>query len=297
VCDIVVSYPGALLNFGSDDVSLGYQQHATDSGLSLGDWHLLECGALGIGSDAGQQISWFDGVELYRRTGANWTNYAVSEIIVGEPWSNDGLFVGLIDFDDVRTDVVPQAAWLVLDSGVGPFVAETCIPVSVGFRASDGTQAIAPYDMTVDISASDASTYVDPSCLTPGTTVVIDGGTVGTSFGLLVTTQTVASASASFIDFVSGPPVLLNVVAVGLDAGDAGSHDAGAPDAGARDGGVQDAGSQERGAADGGAGDAGSIAEMREYAVGCGCAGSPLSTLGAMLLTFFGLVRSRRERV
>jgi hypothetical protein len=130
-------------------------------------WYLVEFGARGLGSPAGQAWLWLDGVEVGALSGLDWQDkaYQLEQLRVGEPWTDTGSFVGSIDMDDVRVSASPMASRLELRL---PEEAKSgCIAVAVSLRASsEEALAPAPYEVpvTLGIPQGGGSFHSDAGC-------------------------------------------------------------------------------------------------------------------------------------
>lgn len=130
-------------------------------------WYLVEFGARGLGSPAGQAWLWLDGIEVGSLSGLDWRDeaYQLEQLRVGEPWTDTGSFVGSIDVDDVRVSASPMASRLKLRL---PEEAKSgCIAVAVSLRASsEDALAPAPYEVpvTLGIPQGSGSFHTDAGC-------------------------------------------------------------------------------------------------------------------------------------
>ncbi len=130
-------------------------------------WYLIEFGARGLETLAGQAWLWVDGVEVASLSGMDWqdTAYQLEQLRVGEPWSDTGAFIGSIDVDDVRVSASPMASRLELR--LPEEAKSNCIPVEVSLRASaENALAPAPYEVAVALSVPEGSGsfHADTGC-------------------------------------------------------------------------------------------------------------------------------------
>jgi hypothetical protein len=143
-------------------------------------WYLVEFGARGLGSPAGQAWLWLDGVEVASLSGIDWqdADYQLEQLRVGEPWTDTGRFVGSIDVDDVRVSATPMASHLELR--LSEEAKSGCIAVEVSLRASSGDAlAPAPYEVpvTLGVSAGSGSFHTDTGCKDSVESVRLPAGT------------------------------------------------------------------------------------------------------------------------
>lgn len=193
-----------IAGFGAD---AGYGEVIGDAGLTLGAWQLLEFSVTGVGSADGGLLLWLDGTLLLTRHPVDFsgTRMPVGRLAVGEPYAASRLFLGTIDFDDVRSAGVPLASRLeVRAAGDGGFVGE-CLPLEVQLRASFGDGLAATREsVPVRLDAGgDAELFVDTACAVAGDQVSMapDASGVVLSFRPV---QPSASVLATTPDFLPG---------------------------------------------------------------------------------------------
>ncbi|MGA9523587.1 MAG: putative Ig domain-containing protein, partial [Myxococcaceae bacterium] len=166
-------------------------------------WHLLEVAVTGIGTLDGTRTVWLNGQLVRTRSGIDWTDPAMRLGLsaLGQPYSGDRRFTGVVDFDDFRSSVVPHASRISLDVAPGAIQPGDCVPVAVALRDSvTGAVAPAPYDVDVDMGFSGGSGvtggfFSDPGCSTPTLQLRVASGTTSG----IVYFQPDASGSASII--------------------------------------------------------------------------------------------------
>ncbi|WP_157774873.1 LamG-like jellyroll fold domain-containing protein [Melittangium boletus] len=145
-------------------------------------WYLVEFSARGLGTTAGEARLWVDGVEQGVLSGRDWRDAAnvLDRLVVGEPWSDTGTFVGSLDFDDVRVSTSPMASRLGLQRPQDTGASSGCIPMDVSLRDSaTGAPAPAPYETEVALStvAGAGGFHADAACGTPSGRALLAAGT------------------------------------------------------------------------------------------------------------------------
>ncbi len=283
--------------------------------LTPGTWALLELELTNLGRIDGIRTLRINGAQVATVSGIDWRGVDADRLEVGESDTNDGTFVGDLDFDDVRADRADNASTLRI---VAPATAnaQACTAASIELEASTGLPAPAPYPVTSSLAltgAVDAGFYAESTCMVTTSLGLIGTGATSTVVWVRGAQPGIVQLMASHPDFLSAttsltlvdPPDAAGLDAGGLDAGgfdaagfDAGGFDAGAPDAngfdsgvGTFDGGGVDGGRSDSGTA-GGPSDGGSVLLPTELRVQCGCA----SAEGWSLVAFVVLASLWRRR-
>lgn len=302
VLDVRVNTSTSALSLGGFEADAGYRSTQSDAGFSFGAWRLLEWAALGVGLADGGRRLWLDGQLVIedRHVDFSGGRLAVARLAIGQPYTQDRRWLGTIDFDDIRSAVVPLASALRLGPAT-PAAVGDCVPLDVELVASATgapTAGPEPFDVTLDAGAP---LYVDGTCGTPGSVVRFGQGETRRTVSLrpAQVTETVQAGTIDFLGSQRSYAFQPRPDAGAPDAGveDAGLPDAGGPDAGVEDGGLSDAGLDDAGAFDAGPTDAGpspdaGAPEPRALAVGCGC-----SSVSAPVLLGLALALWRRRRL
>ncbi|MDP3232244.1 MAG: hypothetical protein Q8N26_05680 [Myxococcales bacterium] len=231
-------------------------------------WHLYECRAQGVGTDGGTVEAWLDGSPIAVARGLAWPSQTPNIIGVGQPYSEDRRFVGIVDVDNVRlgVDLAPSRAEVRLQSSGS--VGE-CVQTQVSLVDSSNTAASPDRPSTLSIALDGGRAFMDATCQTPLSAVVFQNGDLARAIFII------AERSQAVVA-LSGEDVLPSVTPLRFDAG---SEDGGT-DGGA---GVDDGGSTP--------GD-GVRPVNSQYGVGCGCA---LDGGGGSLLVLLALASGRRR--
>jgi hypothetical protein len=288
--------------FGTGSQLSGFDRSGNWTGVAFtnvdwGQWHLVDLSARGIGTGAGARTVWVDGVQVGQQAGQDWSADQAVSVSVGELWSDDGRFMGTIDFDDIRLGPTPNASVLDIDAGSGDAPVGACLPAIVSLKDSNLALAPAPYDVPVLLDVPGAvpvNYFANPACQSSISLVILDAGTSQATVFFATVSPGMGMVEASYVDFISGFALLS---AVG--APDAGQSDGGQGDAGSSDGGTSDGGTNDGGSSDGGSSDAGhSPAEpdagstehpmVGNYLIDCGCNTSAAPFLGLALLALAG---------
>lgn len=267
---------------GSDSLAVAggdsdgmFRSGASDAGLVVGRWHLMETSIEGLGTDAGRRSLWVDGVPFASTQNNDLRLDTVDQFKLGMPHAQNRLFWGAVDFDDVRVDVAPLAERLHVVLPSAGLVGE-CLPGSVSMR--DVTGALRTPGHAVSVRLTGALTC--------------DGGALaadqtGTQVAVRFLQAGVFPVVAEDVegDFLPSPRVVVTIAAM-----DAGAPDAAVVDAGLVDSGTPDAEPET---------DAGTppVDAGTPHApvlnVGCGCESSALGAAWSLLLPTW--LRRRRR--
>ncbi len=286
LCDVGIDFGTRQLLLDGADSQGVFQTVPATAFLDAGTMALLECTVRGMGTLFGERLLHADGALVAQQTGLDLRDAGVLNAAVGQPYSSDRRFMGVLDFDDVRVADRLQASRLWVDAGVTAFIRGQCTAVDVGFVDSEGRPQSLPYDVTLSSSILQAQPFADPACTAAFSSPSLLSGQTQVRFYVRPAVNSPVSIDVSHRDLIAGS-LVRPLVSPFPDAGspDAGPSDAGAPDAGEMDAGERDAGSTDAGL------DA--PATPLTLAVGCGCASvSPWWALGALSL----FVRLRRSR-
>jgi hypothetical protein len=262
---------GNIWQGGADHVA--YYTDTDTVSLTDGGWHLLEEGALAIGTDAGHRILWVDGVAYPSPTRFDWTGVSVIKVAAGEDWADFRAYTGVIDLDDVRSSLVAPASTLVVIADAGTAVQGTCFPLRVELRSSQGSAASAPYavDAQLHLTGVSGGFFFDSACALPTLDVLLADGGESVNVWFKPDSAGIAQLDATQTDFLSA--------SAGLSVSSSSGTDGGSIDGGNTDGGNTDGGS-----IDGGLG--------ISRSVGCGCTST--SQLAGALAWLCALVLHRR---
>lgn len=299
VVDVRLTTSSGVLSLGGFVADANYILTPGDGGMPVGDWHLLELQASGVGTaDAGRRL-WLDGQLVVEDRGLDFSGgrLAVARLAIGEPYAQDRKWQGTIDFDDVRSAAVPLATSLRLGTASG--MVGGCVPVDLELVSSQRGGPVAAteaFDVTVDAGAV---VFSDPACTAAGPLVPFAVGQSRKTFSIRPT-ATMTDVHASAADFLAARASYAFTPAIdaGLpDAGtpDAGVLDAGTPDAGVLDAGMTDAGAPDAGGADAGAPDAGVPDEPARLGVGCACSSAGGDFVWLALLALWRVRRHERR--
>jgi hypothetical protein len=287
IIDVRLTTASGRLSVGGFAADANYLLTEGDGGLWVGDWHLLELQARGVGtSDAGRRL-WLDGQLLVDDRGVDFSGgrLSVARLAIGEPYAQDRAWQGLIDFDDIRSAAIPLATSLRLVPTSG--TVGDCVPIGVELVSSQtGGPVAATQGFTVALDAG-SLVFSDSTCTFQDSFVPFSVGQSRATFSVIPasTTDVIQASALDFLGTIAsysftplpdaGVPDAGVPDAGVLDAGvvDAGVPDAGVADAGADDAGLVDAGAVDAGPDDGGAADAGPT-EPVQLGVGCACSSS-----------------------
>jgi hypothetical protein len=283
--DLWAYMPGGSLEVQGPDQTGSWKVDPRNYSLGSNQWHLLEWALDGVGTDGGSRALWIDGNPADLRSGLDYTGLSVVSTEIGEPWSDNALFEGNVDFDDVRMDVNPLASGFQL-SAQSP--VNGCSPIQVQLVSSaTNSQAGAPYAFAASLFMDGGAMFSDSNCSSPATTVSFPAGASTEMVYATAPPTTAGVLTASYVDFLPGS------VALGASS---------SPDAGSgvpQDAGFEDAGSGlPPNPGSPGPGSSNLIPTRSAYAFGCSTgfaeqAASPF-TVAVTFLLGLGLARKRR---
>jgi hypothetical protein len=220
--NVYLNFPSGTLVLAGSTKPATFVTLPTTGVLSDGEWHLVEAAVTGGGTLAGARTLWLDGRQLATETGLDWVgaDWTPNQFVLGEAWSTQRTFVGIVDFDDVRLSDQPLASRIVVQPVASP-VARTCIPFTAELRDSvSNTVAQAPYALTLNVTGPTAL-FANEDCSQPlATPTMTKGATVTTFFGRFDSSGVVTMA-VSHVDFLSSD-VPLDILPAG--AGDRGLY-------------------------------------------------------------------------
>lgn len=228
--------PGAI-TVGDQGVDGTGAEHYRNSptGFSLEDagWHLLEASSLGRGTDAGVVTFAIDAKVVIRHDGVLAITDAFKKFGFGEDYVYGTGYQAVIDFDDIRVDVMPLASRFSL-LPVGEVVANRCFAMRVELDATftlpdggDPGALPAPYPVAVAIDGA-GTLYEDAACTMPITGPQLATGSLGQTFhavapdgGTLALTVRQSDGPNDFISF--SLPVVVAAFDGGTGPGDGGT--------------------------------------------------------------------------
>lgn len=185
--DVRVAMDTGRLDVGGFDVNAQYALAVGDAGLSRGQWHLVELAATGVGQRDGGRELWLDGqsVAAERHVDFSGATLFVGRLAVGQPYASDRRWLGTLDFDDVRSAVVPLASRLSLAPVGAAYVGE-CVPVTVRLvDTPTGQPAAAPEAFVARVTVpGDAGVFAEGSCVGVDVGVAFARGATEATFGL-----------------------------------------------------------------------------------------------------------------
>ncbi len=186
------------------NASGGFPTDGSTTRLTAGQWHLVELGAIGVGTSNGTRAVWIDGVLAASRPGQDWSpsSWRASRFSFGETWSPDRRFTGTIDQDDYRISAAPPANTLTVT--LPPQIGTECMPFQVGLiNAAAAAPAQAPYDVQVALSvtAGTASFFSDDACTVASTTATLPWGDSAATHHVRASAEGALTVRAEQIDF------------------------------------------------------------------------------------------------
>lgn len=210
-----VSQPGGVIELWSRARSDGaLVKTTTSASLPPGTWHLLEGGALGVGTANGEARLWLDGQSIANRTGLDWSGLTVDHLSLAEYASNDLRFTGTVDFDDHRSGRSALGSMVKVIADVSSLGIGDCKWVTVSLIDSlRNTAATVPYPLTIDLSSDGAGDgfYTNSSCTSAVTSVSISEGRNSADVYVRFNSTGPRTLTASHLDFV---PVPISLTAV-----------------------------------------------------------------------------------
>lgn len=171
--------------------------------FQVGEWHLVEVAADNLGGEFGLRTLWVDGVLQRSRTGIPLQGVFVQRVQLGEPWTDDNRFSGIVDMDDVRLSVLAPASRLVVEPTSGPSGA--CVPVSVGLLDSTGAPSRAPYEVRAQLTPVALAVFSDSGCTQATQTVTFGWGAKVVTVWARREGAGPSTLAATHADFLSGP--------------------------------------------------------------------------------------------
>lgn len=310
-CDVNLAFPpGAFLLAGD---TAGGSYPVTPTGYREGGgWHLVECGVVDAGTTSTTRVLWVDGVQLARQQ-VDLTGFDLRELDVGEPWADDGRWMGVIDMDNVAVTEDPPPSLVEADAGGLALVAGQCAPVEARLLSSSRVPAGAlwPDRLSLSFDGGPALAFTDGTCSQAGSFIDIDAGEAGATFGLRPLGPGIFTVTVTSTDLVPRPAGLraLGVLDAGIpdggeeptDGGNGPPADGGEPPDGGEgppDGGGEgpaDAGGEPP--EDAGHGEHGVPDQPSPLLVSCGCssATAPVALLGALAALAWLSGRRRRD--
>ncbi len=261
--------------------------------LPLGQWILLELGAVNLGTANGIAWASIDGQEVMRKS-INWTNLYVKDVIAGLNYGANEL-LATIDYDAFAATAAPPPTRILTQLTSSTAQAGACVAVQFVLQAAFDQSAQPAFHPTltrVDLSGSaTGALFSDAQCTqaAAGAPTIATGQTSSTIYVRPVTagTLTISPVDADFLTV----PAALTITPDDPQLPDSGPADSGLPDAGVKAGDAGDTTTSDGSVTDAGTGDPGvpepqmpqnaglpkdglppaSILSARNYAIGCGC--------------------------
>jgi MYXO-CTERM domain-containing protein len=306
VCELTLAAASGSFQLEGDDGPGTFQQPT--GRVADGGWALVECRASGLRSDAGQVQLWLDGSLAAQRAGLDFALADPTVLGLGQPFSDDRRFIGVLEFDDVRLDTQLGASSLRLNAP-GQALTNSCVALQLVAVTSEGAPATLDAPARIVATAVGGALFRDSACQVGLGALTLSPGAAGGTFWLQSPTPVDALVAVQADDLLGNQALVMLREPTDAGAGDAGFVDGGAPDAGAADAGLPDAGASDSGAADSGAADAGAAdagpadsgrgdagvapAGGDALTVGCGCSSAQGPTVALLL----GALLLRRRRV
>ncbi len=206
IVDVYLAGDGTSFVFQGPNRDGTYRAALPRSGMRVGQWHLLEWAAVGAGTASGRRELWVDGTLLAEHTEVDWTGIALDHFSVGEPWSTDRRFQGVLDLDDIRAGESPHASTLRLELAAGAPTSDGCAVLALTLVDSRLEARDAPYDFEVALESQPAGSalfYADAQCTQPLTTVSMAAG-AQTVYASRPSEQA-AEVRAHHVDFLALP--------------------------------------------------------------------------------------------
>ncbi len=133
----------------------------------------MECALRGLTSASATREAYVDGTLVAQVAHVDPLDGGRFSVALGEPYSEDRRFQGVLYFDDARVADRLQAQRLEVDGGLDPLQAGTCAAVSLALRAGDGTPAGLPSATEVVLAVAGGEAFADAQCQTPLTRFVL----------------------------------------------------------------------------------------------------------------------------
>lgn len=153
----------------------------TGASIPTGTWQLLELALTGLGTLNGSRAVWLDGEPVSLRSAIDLRGLSADEILLGQPSTQDGAFVGIVDFDDVRVSAAPLPAMLHVDL---PAQAQSGACAAAGIQLRSSTTSLparteAHITVPLTVSSGRADLFLDEACQHPTTSIDIPAGFAG----------------------------------------------------------------------------------------------------------------------
>lgn len=275
IIDLHIRNPNGELALGGQDDTGANQTTLTGIFLADAGWHLVEMSATGLNSDAGTRTMWLDGQQVAQQVGISWQGVLMRRFNVGLPWTSDLRHDGQVALDDPRFSATPPASRLVVTPQVATAQLGQCVPLTVSLASSAGTVARAPFDMSVDIRASDGGAFfANAQCTQSVAQLALPDEALNATAYFSPATTGSFSFTADHPDMLAGAPSSALVVgSVGGGSGSAGGGSAANGGGGSAGGAAAGGGPTGEGSTGGTNGDAGVGANAANLGltVGCDC--------------------------
>lgn len=229
LAEVSVNFETRRLTLAGFNAAGEYRRDETDFQVVLGQWHLLELSIAGAGGSNGARTLRVDGQRRAQRTGINFNGTTPSHYAVGETWTDNGIFTGTLDFDDLVADTAAVGSTLMLTTPVtqSNIRAGDCLPLLLELKSGfDGTFVAAPYRIESVLESSGANEglgfYTDSGCAAPTETGLLVGGSSSSVFYVRpveVGSVTLKAAHPDFLSQALTLPVAMGDLANGQPCG------------------------------------------------------------------------------
>ncbi|MGQ0506168.1 MAG: hypothetical protein ACT4TC_12715 [Myxococcaceae bacterium] len=180
--------------------------------VALGEWHLYELRARGIGTATGSRQLYLDGELIAETTGVVWTGMAVHELVLGVGWSAPRTSTGTLDYDDFRVSQSTFASRLIWTAQSAASLGD-CVPLTLNVRDATGT---APVNMSPAFTAqlTGGTFYSSATCQSSVTQLSFAAGVTSAQTYFRATTV----GESTLVATPSGPELLSGSVKVQVSA-------------------------------------------------------------------------------
>lgn len=178
---VVVDVPSGAVSLASVGATTPFTEKPTGTSLQVGQWHLIEMLASGIGTATGQVRLWIDGEPRASFAGQEWSAMRPVGLNLGAHWSG-GASTSIVDFDEVEVATKLPASRLRLLASATTFEADACTPLELQVATSNGTSTTgASTELAVQLtttgSSSGATFFSTAECAAPIDTLLLPPST------------------------------------------------------------------------------------------------------------------------
>lgn len=178
---VVVDVPSGAVSLGSVGATTPFTEKPTGTSLQVGQWHLIELLANGIGTATGQARLFIDGEPRASIAGQEWSAMRPVGLNFGAHWSG-GASTSIVDFDEVEVATKLPASRLRLSAAATTFEADACTPLELHVTTSNGTATTGVLTelavrLTTTGSSAGATFFSAEGCATPIDTLVLPPST------------------------------------------------------------------------------------------------------------------------